>query len=127
MKLENQWRQKTLENLEKDVWSYPDFNSHLVTRCYELRKIPLDTFTNEDLRLMIGQNIGLNYLIPLALEVLTINLFAEGDLYEGDLLKSVLAVNPAFWMQNENYWTELQNIIKEKHDEIVTRNFVTAL
>ena len=90
MKLENNWRQKTLENLEKDFWGKPDFDSHLVTRCYELRKLPLDNFTTEDLRIMIGQEIGLDYLIPLAIEVLTIDLFAEGDFFEGDLLKNVL-------------------------------------
>ena len=73
MKLENNWRQKTLENLEKDYWDNPSYDSHLVKRCHELRKIPLDSFTTEDLRIMIGQQIGLDYLIPLALETLTID------------------------------------------------------
>ena len=66
MKLENNWRQKTLENLEKDFWGKPDYDSHLVTRCHELTKLPLDNFTTEDLRIMIGQQISLDYLIPLA-------------------------------------------------------------
>lgn len=96
MKLENNWRQKTLENLEKDFWGKPDYDSHLVKRCHELRKLPLDNFITEELRIMIGQQISLDYLIPLALEVLTIDLFAEGDFFEGDLLKNVLAIKTGF-------------------------------
>ncbi|WP_367277892.1 contact-dependent growth inhibition system immunity protein [Clostridium sp.] len=33
---------------------------------------------------MIGQEIGLNYFIPLALEILEENIFAEGSIYSGD-------------------------------------------
>ena len=92
MKLENNWRLKTIENLEKVEWPHFDFDSRLIRRTKELRKVPLNEFTIEDLRLMIGQQIGLNYLIPLALETLTEDLYAEGDFFEGDLLKNVLAI-----------------------------------
>jgi hypothetical protein len=126
MKLENNWRQKTLENLEKDFWGKPDYDSHLVTRCYELRKLPLDNFTTEDLRIMIGQEISLDYLIPLALEVLAIDLFAEGDFFEGDLLKNVLAIKTDFWDNNKNYWVTLDNLIKDRRSEIDTHKLDTT-
>lgn len=126
MKLENNWRQKTLENLEKDFWSKPDYDSHLVTRCHELRKLPLDSFTTEDLRIMIGQQIGLNYLIPLALEVLTKDLFAEGDFFEGDLLKNTLAIETIFWNNNKSYWLQLDNLIKDRREEIKGHKFDTT-
>ena len=123
MKLENNWRQKTLENLEKDFWSNPDYDSHLVKRCHELRKIPLDNFTTEDLRIMIGQQIGLNYLIPLALEVLTKDLFAEGVFFEGDLLKNVLAIKTEYWNDNKNYWLTLDALIKDRRNELNNHKF----
>lgn len=123
MKLENNWRQKTLENLEKDYWKNPDYDSHLVRRCHELRKLPLDKFSTEDLRIMIGQQINLDYLIPLALEVLTIDLFAQGDFFEGDLLKNVLAIKTDFWNNNKNYWTTLDNLIKDRRSEIDANKF----
>jgi hypothetical protein len=110
MKLENNWKSKTLESLENEVWLHNDFGSHLVSRTQTLRKIPLDKFTTEDLRIMIGQEIGLDYLIPLALEVLTKDLWAEGDFFEGDLLKNVLVVKTDFWNNNGNYWTMLNNL-----------------
>ena len=82
MKLENNWRQKSLENLEKDNWGDPDeAPTELIKRCLELRRVPLDSLTIEDLRRMIGQQIGLKYLIPLSIEEL-----------EKDLLMKVIYI-----------------------------------
>lgn len=56
---------------------------------------------------MIGQNLGLDYLVPLGLETLESNILAEGDLYEGDLLKSMLTIHPEFWISNPERRTRL--------------------
>src|SRR5882757_1092873 len=69
-----------------------------LTECHRLRCIPLHEFTAENLRIMIGQQIGLPYLIPLALEMLRGNPFTAGDLYEGDLLAAVLRADSRFWI-----------------------------
>ncbi len=82
---------RTLEQLEKDVWSEPDYPSHLVETCHRLRKKPLRDFTTEDLRIMIGQDIGTPFLLPLALDRLEDKPLAAGDFYEGDLLQAVLS------------------------------------
>jgi hypothetical protein len=123
MKLENNWRNNTLENLEKDKWPHNDFGSFLVRRTQELRRIPLNEFTIEDLRIMIGQQFSLDYLMPLAIEVLTEDLWAEGDFFEGDLLKNVLDVNPEFWRNNKGHWQSIYNLIKGKQDEIKELSF----
>jgi hypothetical protein len=125
MKLENNWRQKTLENLEKKTWPplSPDEGSYLIKTCNSLRKKPLQDFTTEDLRIMIGQEIGLYFLMPLAIETLTNDLFAEGDMYEGDLLKNVLEIDTKFWDDNENYWQQLNDIIKNRRQEIAKMKF----
>lgn len=72
---------------------------------------------------MIGQEIGLYFLIPLAIETLTDNLFAEGDMYEGDLLKNVLDVDTKFWDDNKNYWQQLNDLIKDRRQEIKEMKF----
>src|SRR5438552_1638945 len=54
-------------------------------------------FSVEDLRIMIGQRIGLPWLVPVALEVLEQDPLAEGDFYPGDLLGRVLSVGRDFW------------------------------
>lgn len=120
IKLENNWRQKTLETLEKKMWPAlsPDESSHLIKTCNSLRKKVLEDYTTEDLRIMIGQEIGLYFLMPLAIETLTNNLFVEGDMYEGDLLKNVLEINTTFWDENKSYWQALNNIIKDSRQEI---------
>ena len=72
---------------------------------------------------MIGQEIGLYYLMPLEIETLTDNLFAEGDIYEGDQLKNVLNLDSKFWDDNKNYWQQLNNIIKDRIQEIAKMKF----
>ena len=115
MKLENNWKHKTLENLEKEVWkdAGPD-DTLLVQRVTGLRKVPLDEWSIEDMRLVIGQQFSLDYLIPLALEMLRENLFAEGDKYEGDLLRNVLQVKAEFWRANMDHWLAVEKLIRGK-------------
>lgn len=112
-KYENNWQEKSLENLEKDYWCEPDYESHLVKTCHQLRKKPLKEFEIEDLRIMIGQNIGLKFLVPLALEELKENILVEGDYYEGDLLKSVLTSEVSFWIARGDLLDELEKLIQQ--------------
>lgn len=91
---------KTLEVLEDDIWEEPEFKSHLVTTCHKLRKTPLKNLTAENLRMLVGQEIGLIYLIPLALDILEDQLLVSGDMYEGDLLCSLSGVSKQFWNSN---------------------------
>jgi len=83
-------RNLTLDELEGVVWGEPTYDSHLVLTCHRLRRKPIGEFTVEELRVMIGQKIGLPYLLPLALEHLEADPFAAGDFFPGDLLKVVL-------------------------------------
>jgi hypothetical protein len=80
--------QKTLDELEGVAWGPAAFPSHLVQTCHRLRTKPIGEFGAEDLRIMIGQQIGLAYLLPLALERLEADPWAAGDMYPGDLLKT---------------------------------------
>jgi hypothetical protein len=88
---------QTLDELDPPAWDESASASHLVSTCHRLRRKPLSQFTVEDLRVMIGQDIGLPWLVPLALEALERDPLAEGDFYPGDLLVSLLRVSPAFW------------------------------
>lgn len=46
-------RNKSLEQLEGQDWGEPTYDSHLVTECHRLRRVPLREFTTENLRIMI--------------------------------------------------------------------------
>jgi len=93
----NTTRSKTLQELENCDWGEPSFDSSLVSTVHRLRRTPIEEFTIEDLRVAIGQDVGLPHLIPLAIERLEENPLAQGDHYPGDLLKSVLVVDELFW------------------------------
>jgi hypothetical protein len=90
-------KSKSLQQLEEHDWGEPAFESHLVQTCHRLRRKPLDEFTPEDLRIMIGQAIGLDYLVPLALDKLECDPFTGGDFFPGDLLAAVFGVDDSFW------------------------------
>jgi hypothetical protein len=61
---------------------------------------------------MIGQGLGLPYLVPIALEVLEANPFAKGDYYPGDLLKMVASVPLAFWSDHPSYRRRAAHIVR---------------
>ena len=46
---------------------------------------------------MLGQNIGVHYLLPLAIDRLEGNALAAGDYYPGDLLRNVLRLGREVW------------------------------
>lgn len=105
-------RQKSLQQLEGQDWGEPDFDSNLVIECHRLRRIPLREFTAENLRMMIGQQIGLPYPIPIALELLGSDPLAEGDLYQGDLIEAVLRVDSAFWREHPQSRKEMEIVAR---------------
>src|SRR5678816_1778838 len=77
-------------------------SSALATTCLALYEKPLKDFTVENLRVMIGQSIGLEFLIPLAIDLLQENPFVEGDYYPGDLLSAVVKGEPSFWQTHQD-------------------------
>ncbi|MGW0578108.1 contact-dependent growth inhibition system immunity protein [Streptomyces sp. NPDC002920] len=110
-------RDRSLEELERDRWSTPSAEaSRLVATVHALRRRPIGELTVEDMRLLIGQDVGLAYLLPLALEVLRDDPMAEGDMYEGDLLSAVLTRSPAVWKECSQLGRELGVIVSELTD-----------
>jgi hypothetical protein len=106
--MKNLIEKQTIEELENDRWQEPPKeSSSLIKTCFQLRKKKIKDLSVEDLRVLIGQDIGLIYLIPIAIDVLKENPFVEGNYYEGDLLKSVLTSDKTFWKKNPNYKTLL--------------------
>lgn len=52
-------------------------------------------------------------MMPIALGYLRMNILAEGDFYEGDLLNAVLSVSNIFWENHLELKMSLKNIINE--------------
>ena len=79
---------------------------------HALRRKPIGALTVEDLRLLIGQNIGLAHLLPLAMEVLRADPMTAGDFYEGDPLSAV--------MNNRTPWGEMPTMARELRSIVST-------
>ena len=126
-KFEANWRFKTLEALEKSYWGEPTYDSHLVTTCHALRTKQLKDFTTEDLCIMIGQDIGLKYLIPLALEVLQENILAAGDCYEGDLLNAVLTSEKEYWQNEPDNWKQMTELYQANVSLLKTFGIIPSI
>lgn len=103
---------QTLEELEGEYWGDPNFTSSLVIQVHKLRKKPLLELNNEDLRLLIGQQMSLTFLLPLAMEKLIQSPLRSGDLYTGDLFCAVLRVRKEYWIEHKELKNELDEVIR---------------
>jgi len=110
---------KSIEQLEKDVWKKPsEFPTDLVEKCYQYRKISIAELTNEQIRILISQKVGIEYLIGIALEKLERNILTECDFYEGDLLVAVSGLPTEFWNKNKTEFLIFKNIVKRNSELI---------
>jgi hypothetical protein len=103
---------RTLEELEGENWGELSVASHLVTTCHSLRRVPIEELGIEDLRILLGQAIGVVHLVPRALQILDANPLAEGDFYPGDLLCSVLRLDSLVWKQHPDWLKHLKDIVR---------------
>ena len=110
------WPTQTLTELEGEDWGEPTWQSYVVTNSHRLRKTPLRDFTAEDLRFMLGQQISLPILMPMALDVLAmVDPFTGGDMCPGTLLQNALAVDPKFWRDHPALWHRMNVILVDLH------------
>lgn len=102
----------TIEEIENDKWTRPSKDSsHLIHKCYEIRRKEIDQLSDSDLRIGISQEISLVTLVPLAINKIERKPFLEADFYPGDLLYNLLLVRSDFWFKNDR--------LKEKMDDIL--------
>jgi CDI immunity proteins len=84
----------SLQQLDGEIWPVAPKNAApFIKRCHALRKMPLSNFSTGDLRLMIGQQLGLIHVLPLALQFLEAYPLLRSEFYEGDLLSNVLTID----------------------------------
>lgn len=118
-KSEQRWKQKSLESLENNKWpDQKEYLTGLIKRCHEYRKIPLNQLTVGQLRTLIAQKIGLKYLMPIAIEFLSVDILIEGDFYSGDLLESIVKIEQSFWQQNIALEQQLVDLINSNIEKI---------
>lgn len=111
----------TLDQLEGIVSPEPAFKSYLVQTIHALRRKPLAAFTVEDLRIMIGQQIGLSYLVPIALNHLERDPFVAGDFYAGDLLGVVADIPSTYWLAHPEDARRMDSMARQAAAQLAQR------
>lgn len=69
---------------------------------------------------MIGQNIGLPHLMPLAIEQRKADILVEGHCYPGDLLNSVLTREEAYWVSHPQEWAHMCRLLEANAEQLRT-------
>ena len=109
---------KSIEELENDYWGDPTFNSYVITTCHKARQKPLKLLSNEEIRCLIGQKIGLKFLLPIAIDILKNTPFIDVTYFEGDLLLTVLRLDIEDWNQNPNELNHFMVILQSNRLQI---------
>lgn len=105
---------KSLQELEGyDAGDPKTKTTLMVRRCLTLHRTPLEQFSAEDCRLMLGQQFSPQLLVPLALEFLSENPLEGGTMYPGALLNGVLRLPADFWMEEQELWWQINEIVTE--------------
>ncbi len=109
---------KSIEELENDYWGEPKFSSYVVTTCHKARQKPLKYLSNEEIRCLIGQKIGLKYLLPIAVDILKNEPLIDITYFEGDLLLTLFRLNVKDWKYNQNELRNFIVIVQDNHSQI---------
>ncbi|HZM80863.1 MAG TPA: contact-dependent growth inhibition system immunity protein [Candidatus Limnocylindrales bacterium] len=104
----------SIEQVEDEVWGAPPPDAtKLMTTVYDLRRKPLRELAPEDLRVLIAQKVGLEVLIPRAIDLFAHDPLVEGDYYPGDVLVAVLKAPPGYWSAHPAERARLERIIAD--------------
>jgi hypothetical protein len=84
----------SLEEIEGSDWGDASSDAtYLVATVHTLRRRQITELTVEDLRILLGRGVGVAILLPIAIDRLESDPFAEGDFYPGDLLVAALRLD----------------------------------
>ena len=109
---------KSIEELENDYWGEPTFGSYVVTTCHKARQMPIRLLSNEEIRCLIGQKIGLRYLLPIAVDILKSEPMIDVTYFEGDLLLALLRLELSDWENNPVELKEFITVLKDNCAQI---------
>lgn len=104
----------SIAQLEREDWGEPPSDAPpSIAHCYRLRRAPIESLTLADVRLLLGQDIGLPYLVPIAIEALKKQPLIQTEHYCGDLLANALRVSSKYYDAHAEYKNDVLSIIKD--------------
>lgn len=113
-------REKSLNEIYGWEPMKPELDTYVLRTAARAMRLPLKDLSAEEIRLLIGQKVGLRYLLPLAIEILRKNPLKQASLFPGDLLEVCRRLEPADWNENPAELRAFQNILKAAEPKTVT-------
>lgn len=114
----NKEDKKSISQLEGWSWNTEvplvDNSSYEEYNFYLLHRKPIKDYSIEDFYFMIGQESGLKYLVPIAIGLLSKDLYLKADDFNCDLLKRVLLISKKFWLEYPKYYRDFSKIIDKR-------------
>ena len=100
-----------------DLGALSDFQlsgdeSGLIQRVHALRKKLLRDFLPHEIRLCVGQGIGLPYVVPPALDILGRDPWVDTEYYPGDLLHACIEVERSYWQEHPEQTDRMCSILR---------------
>ena len=89
----------------------------LVRRVYEAGEVPLEDLSDEELRVLLSQRLGVAHVIPLALARLEKELWCEATFYRGDLLVAAIGAESGL-EKSDPSWSWLHEIAKQASSRV---------
>ena len=109
---------KSIEELENDYWGEAASDSYVIKTCHKARQKPLKSLSNEEIRCLIGQKIGLRSLLPIAVDILKNDPLIDVTYFEGDLLLVLLRLEIEDWEFNQNERKQFIAILQGNRSKI---------
>lgn len=103
---------KSIAELERRHWPKlgPDA-SHFHRRCYDAVTKPISELSVADLRLLISQDIGLEFVLPIALAIVEKEPLLESEHFRGDLLTAILAASKNFYQEHPEICARVEKLL----------------
>ena len=113
-------REKSLNEIYGWEPMKPELDTYVLRTAARAMRLPLEALSPEEIRLLIGQKVGLRYLLPLAIEILRKNPLKQASMFPGDLLAVCKRLEPDDWNANPAELRAFQNILKAAEPKTVT-------
>lgn len=89
------------------------YSTAFVERVNSALDVPVKDLKWSQIRMLISQNIGLQFLVPWAIDALMKRPLYRAEFYDGDLFVACLGVEGNYWTNNLEQWHALSSILAD--------------
>ena len=103
---------KSIEELSEYCWFAPEYESNIVVTSHALRRKKLADLSLEDIRMGLFQQVGVTYLVPMALEIVEQDPFAESFNFPAEIVLALLLIPHDYWQAHLDVGDRLHDVFK---------------